>query len=100
MGLEFRGRGQRPVWYQLQPNLCGSLFCLAIRSDGSLVAWGQNTYGQCNVPAGNNYTQISAGGSYALAIRSDGSLAAWGSNTQGQCNVPGGNNYAQVSAGA
>ncbi len=28
----------------------GEGFCLALRSDRSIVAWGQNIYGECNVP--------------------------------------------------
>lgn len=67
-------------------------------------AWGDNQYGQCNVPAlpaGTTYTSIAGGHEHSLAIRSDGALVAWGSNNSGQCNVPAlpvGTTYTQVGS--
>jgi hypothetical protein len=78
----------------------GFWYSLALRSDGSLVAWGNDSYGQVsNVPAGNDYVAISAGRWHSLALRSNGSLVAWGRNTNGQSNVPAGNNYVAIAAG-
>jgi len=67
---------------------------------GSLVAWEWNYFGQCNVPAGQDYEVISAGYYHNLALKFDGSLAAWGYNAQGQCNVPAGNDYTAIAAGS
>src|SRR5262245_22261322 len=57
---------------------------VARRVDGSVVAWGDNTYGQCNVPplpAGLTYVEVAAAGYYVvLARRSDGSVIGWGDN--------------------
>ena len=64
---------------------------MARRSDGSVVAWGLNTNGQCNVPAlpaGLTYVQVAAGDYHTVARRSDGSVVAWGRNDTGQCNAP------------
>jgi alpha-tubulin suppressor-like RCC1 family protein len=63
---------------------------------GTVVAWGWNNYGQCNVPSlpsGLRYESIAAGGGFgsgehSLALRSDGAVVAWGNNGSGQCNVP------------
>jgi len=66
---------------------------------GSLVARGDNTYGECNVPAGNNYVAVATSYVHNVALKSDGSLVAWGYNAWGQCNVPGGNNYVAICAG-
>jgi len=64
-----------------------------------IVAWGNNTYNQTNVPLGNDFLQIDAGMYHIIALRSDGSLAAWGRNNNQQCNFPPGNDYVAVSAG-
>ena len=41
---------------------------LALQSDGSSLAWGDNYYGQPNVPIGDNSIDIGAGGQYYLAF--------------------------------
>lgn len=78
---------------------------VARRSDGSVVAWGDNIHGQHDVPAlpaGLTYVEVAAGSLHALARRSDGSVVAWGDNTYGQRDVPAlpaGLSYVQISAG-
>ena len=76
-------------------------YCLAMCSDGTIAAWGSNTYGQLGnnggsdskVPvlvnrsgvfAGRTPLSVSAGAGHSLALCTDGFLAAWGSNTYGQ----------------
>jgi hypothetical protein len=73
---------------------------LAMKTDGSLVAWGRDTEGQVtNVPAGNDFAAIAAGDFHNLALKSDGSLISWGYNTFGQTNVSAGNDFVAVAAG-
>ncbi len=78
---------------------------LALCSDGTVAAWGDNTNGQLgddnttaqrNVPVAVNTTSgvsaffgktvvaIAAGYSHSLALCSDGTVAAWGGNLNGQ----------------
>jgi alpha-tubulin suppressor-like RCC1 family protein len=74
---------------------------LALCSDGTLAAWGDNGAGELgnnsttdsNVPvevnqtgvlAGKTVIAISAGDSFSLALCSDGRVAAWGSGASGQ----------------
>jgi len=72
---------------------------LALTSDGTVVAWGQNGDGQCDVPSGA-YEVIGAGARFSLAVRSGGSIVAWGDNDAGQVsNVPAGNDYIGVDGG-
>ena len=68
----------------------GYMHTVALKNDGTLVAWGDNSDGQCNVPSGlTGVTQVAAGGYHTVALKNDGTVVAWGdSNTSGQCNVP------------
>jgi hypothetical protein len=57
----------------------GDGHCLALKSDGTVVAWGQNNASQTNVPATlTNVVSIAAGSSHSLALKRDGTVALWG----------------------
>ena len=81
----------------------GNGFSLALCSDGTVVAWGYNGYGQLgdgtntnrSLPVvvnaapgsalyGKTVVAVAAGYAYSLALCSDGTLAAWGDNQYGQ----------------
>lgn len=52
---------------------------LALRSDGTVVAWGSNQFGQTSVPQEvSNVVRIVADGAYNVAIMSDGTGIGWG----------------------
>lgn len=68
----------------------------ALKTDGTLWAWGYNGEGRLgdgttisrNTPTqigtATNWQSISIGGSFSLAIKTDGTLWAWGTNFYGQ----------------
>ena len=68
----------------------------------AVAAWGENVYGQCDVPAGLADVVAVEGGAYhSLALKADGTVVAWGANWDGQCDVPAGlEDVVAVSAGA
>jgi alpha-tubulin suppressor-like RCC1 family protein len=68
----------------------GYNFALALTNDGRVVAWGDNTFNQCQGNGLTGVKYITAGNSFALALKSDGTVVAWGANESGQCNVPAG----------
>ena len=70
---------------------------LALRSDGTVWAWGGDRYGQLGdgsnsaaqptpvqVAGLTGVTKIAAGGLFGLALRSDGTVWAWGYNAVGE----------------
>ena len=62
---------------------------LALKSDGTVVAWGLNNKGQTKVPEDlKSVVAIAAGSDHSLALKSDGTVVAWGDNSNGQTNVP------------
>lgn len=77
----------------------GRAHILALRADGSVVAWGDNAFGQINVPAGlSNVQAIAAGGGHSLALLNNGELIGWGSDFQGiNSSLPGLTNIAAIS---
>jgi len=66
----------------------GEWHTLALRPNGEVVGWGDNSSGQCNPPPFSNIVAIAAGGYHNLAIRISGEVIAWGDDDYGQINVP------------
>jgi hypothetical protein len=55
-------------------------FALALKSDGTCVGWGDNTWGQASPPA-LAFKQVDPGAQCALGILMNGSLIRWGRPT-------------------
>jgi alpha-tubulin suppressor-like RCC1 family protein len=69
----------------------GYEFSLALKSDGTIVAWGDNSFGQLDVPSGlSNVIAIAAGAPHSVALKSDGTVLAWGFDGVGETDVPAG----------
>jgi hypothetical protein len=67
----------------------GANHYLALMADGTVIALGNDLYGQCNVPARlGGVAAIAGGGGHSLALKNDGTVVAWGDNSWGECNVP------------
>ena len=72
----------------------GYFHSLGIKTDGSLLAWGNNRFGQLGdgtrvnsatpTAIGTDYVSVAAGGYHTVALKTDGSLWAWGLNGSGQ----------------
>jgi hypothetical protein len=62
---------------------------VALESNGTVVAWGDNSLGQLDVPPGlNSVVAVAAGGEHSLALKAYETVVAWGQNYSGQTNVP------------
>jgi alpha-tubulin suppressor-like RCC1 family protein len=57
----------------------GSGHIVALKDNGSVIAWGLNNRGQATVPAGlSGVTAVAAGWFHSLALKKDGTVVAWG----------------------
>ena len=90
--------GIKTNWQSISASVGGpeGVYSLAIKTDGTLWAWGGNWSGQLgdgtttqrNTPvqigSDTNWQKIETGYRHSLAIKADGTLWAWGHNGNGQ----------------
>ena len=60
---------------------------VGIKANGTVVAVGENSDGQCNVSKWTNIVSVSVGDYHTVGLKNDGTVVAVGSNSHGQCNV-------------
>ncbi len=62
---------------------------VALKTDGTVVVWGDDTYGQCAVPRSlKDVAFIRCGDYHTIAVTKNNVVYAWGDNRRGQCDVP------------
>ena len=77
----------------------GGSHTVGLKADGTVVAVGSNSDGQCNVGSWTNIIQVAAGIYHTVGVKADGTAIATGWNLDGQCNVSGWTDTIQVDAG-
>jgi len=77
----------------------GDSHTVGLKSDGTVVAVGDGTFGRCNVDGWTDIVQVAAGGYHTVGLKSDGTVVAVGRETAGQLNVGDWTDIVQIAAG-
>ncbi len=72
---------------------------VGLRSDGTVIAAGDNNYGQCNVSHWRDIVSVAGGEDHTVGLTSEGTAIAVGRNNYGQCNVSNIDGITAISAG-
>ena len=65
----------------------GKAHTAALKTNGTVIAVGNNDDGQCNVSGWTDIVAISAGSYYTVGLKADGTVVAVGNNKNRQCDV-------------
>lgn len=77
----------------------GERHAVVILEDGTCLAFGDDTYGQCDIGDWQNVIAVAAGEKHTVALMNDGTCAAAGDNAEGQLNVSEWRNVIAITAG-
>ena len=69
---------------------------VGLKSDGTVVATGDNRVGQCNVSAWENVKQIAVGVGFTVGLKNDGTVLFTGSNFNNALDVSGWRNIEKI----
>jgi len=67
----------------------GAYHTVGLKSDGTVVAVGDNSEGQCGISGWTSIVQVAAGYHHTVGLKSNGWVVAVGYNDYGQCDVSG-----------
>ncbi len=79
---------------------CSGERTVGLKSDGTVVAAGDNYSGQCDVSDWTDVVAVACGGDHAVGLKSDGTVVAAGYNKFGQCDVSGWTDVVAVACGS
>ena len=80
----FVGEATIPWWVSnVVAVAAGQYHTLAVKQDGSVIAWGDNSAGQSQPPMLTNAVAVAGGTLFSVALKADGTLAGWGNDWSG-----------------
>lgn len=74
-------------WVGIKEVSAGYGYVLGLKTDGTVIAAGNNEYGQCDVDEWTDIVHVYAGKQHSIAKRKDGEFVAIGYNKFNQCDV-------------
>ena len=78
----------------------GEAHTVVLLKNGTVKAFGNNSFGQCNVNSWRNVIAVSAGAFHTVGLLEDGSVVSCGLDTMNQCNTYGLSDIIMISAGS
>jgi len=90
------------LWTDIISVSAGTYHSVGLKSDGNVLAVGDNRFGQCAVDEWTNIIAIAAGGRHTVGLKSDGTVVATeylGETDNGQTDVSSWKNIIAISAG-
>lgn len=78
-------------WAEIAAISVGEEGChiVGLKADGTVVAAGDNKFGECDVSDWTDMVAVSAGYRFTVGLKADGTVVAVGRNSKGQCDVSG-----------
>ncbi len=73
---------------------------VALKADGTVVATGNNDYGQCDVSDWKDIVAVDAGNNHTVGLTKYGTVVATGNNNKNQCDVSEWTNIKAIVAGS
>jgi hypothetical protein len=74
-------------WQDVKAIAAGDYHIVGLKKDGTVVAAGDNRYGQLNVEGWSDIVSVSAGFGHTIGLKSDGTVVAVGYNNDKACDV-------------
>ena len=75
----------------VQAIAAGDSHAIALKTDGTVVVWGNDLQGQTGIPIGlANVVAVAAAANVCGALKRDGTISVWGDTTTGQRTIPAG----------
>lgn len=77
----------------------GGSHTVGLKADGTCVAIGDDSFGQCQVSEWSGIVAVAAGANHTVGLKSDGTCVAAGYDNEDQCDVSGWTGIVAISAG-
>ena len=76
----------------------GFAHTVGLKADQTVLATGDNTYGQCEVESWSGIIEVAAGAYHSVGLKQDGTAVSAGDNSYGQCDVSSWSDIVHISA--
>lgn len=86
-------------WNNLASVVSHTYHIVGLKTDGTVVAAGNNNKGQLNVSAWSDIVSVDTDYGHTLGLKRDGTVLAAGNNNLGQCNVNAWRNIKKIATG-